>query len=92
MEDRYYVIIGIKPLMNYVVACMTLFNEGEPRIVIRARGRNISKAVEVTEMLRRVFIKDVEIGKIQLGTEVHMNPAGKESSVSTIEIPLLKTE
>ena len=90
VNDTEYVIIGVKPLMNYVVACMTMFNEGTPELKIRARGRHIAKAVEVAEMLRRVFIKDVIVGRIELGTEHHINPAGKESSVSTIVIPLRK--
>ena len=89
--DRYrasrdHVIVGTKPIMNYVVACVTLFNSGVPRLMVRARGRNISKAVEVVEMLRRVFIKDAEVDDIKLGTEVHTPPHGKEVYVSTIEI------
>ena len=90
VDYRDFVIIGLKPLMNYVVACMTMFNEGTPELKIRARGRNVSKAVDVTEMLRRVFIKDIMVGKIVIGTEHHINPAGRETSVSTIVIPLRK--
>jgi DNA-binding protein len=84
--SREHVIVGTKPTMNYVVACVTLFNSGTPRLMVRARGRNISKAVEVVEMLRRVFLKDAKVDDIQLGTEVHTPPHGKEVSVSTIEI------
>jgi DNA-binding protein len=89
-SSRDFVIVGIKPIMNYVVACMTLFNAGASSIMVRARGRNISKAVDVVEMLRRVFLRDVEVEKIDLGTETHTAPTGKEASVSTIEIRLLK--
>ncbi len=88
--SRDFVIVGMKPVMNYVVACMTLFNAGSPRVRVRARGRHISKAVDVVEMLRRVFLKDVEVEKIDLGTETHTAPTGKEASVSTIEIWLMK--
>ena len=84
--SRDHVIVGTKPTMNYVVACITLFNSGRPHLSVRARGRNISKAVEVVEMLRRVFVKDAEVGDIKLGTDVHTLPYGKEVSVSTIEI------
>lgn len=88
--SRDFVIVGLKPIMNYVVACMTLFNAGASSIMVRARGRNISKAVDVVEMLRRVFLRDVEVEKIDLGTETHTAPTGKEASVSTIEIRLVK--
>ena len=89
-DSRDFVIVGLKPVMNYVVACMTLFNAGAPRVRVRARGRHISKAVDAVEMLRRVFLKDVEVDKIDLGTETHTVPTGKEASVSTIEIWLVK--
>lgn len=89
-NSRDFVIVGLKPIMNYVVACMTLFNAGAPAITVRARGRNISKAVDVVEMLRRVFLRDVQVEKIDLGTETHTAPTGKEASVSTIEIRLKK--
>jgi DNA-binding protein len=72
--------------MNYVIACITLFNSGMSSLRVRARGRNISKAVEVVEMLRRVFVKDAEVDDIKLGTDVHTPSHGKEMSVSTIEI------
>lgn len=85
---RDFVIIGMKPIMNYVVACMTLFNSGSSLIKVRARGRHISKAVDVVEMLRRVFLKDVAVENIDIGTEVHRTPNGREASVSTIEIRL----
>ena len=89
-NSRDFVIVGLKPIMNYVVACMTLFNAGASSIRVRARGRNISKADDVVEMLRRVFLRDIEVEKIDLGTETHTVPTGKEASVSTIEIRLVK--
>jgi DNA-binding protein len=88
--SRDLVIIGMKPIMNYVVACMTLFNDGSPSIMVRARGRHISKAVDAVEMLRRIFLKDLVVEKIDLGTEVHKGQSGRDTSVSTIEIHLGK--
>jgi len=85
-RSRDCVIVGLKPIMNYVVACMTIFNAGNERVSLKARGRNISKAVDVVEMLRRVFLKDLIVEKIDLGTAVHTIPNGREASVSTIEI------
>ena len=87
---RDHVIIGVKPVMNYVVACMTLFNDDVEVVKIRARGRNISKAVDVVEMLRRVFLKDLIVNNVSIGTEKHENLNKRETSVSTIEIAIQK--
>lgn len=84
------VVVGVKPTMNYVVACLTLFNAGASEVRVRARGRHISKAVDAVEMLRRVFLKDVVVEDVALGTEVLTNHRGRESSVSTISIRLTK--
>lgn len=89
-KSRDYVIVGSKPLMNYVVACMTLFNAGATLVRVRARGRHISKAVDIVEMLRRVFLKDLVVQDIIIGTEVHTVPNGRQASVSTIEIKITK--
>ena len=44
--------------MNYVVACITFFNAGEKQVVVKARGRAISRAVDTIELLRRAFVKN----------------------------------
>ena len=72
-----YVIVGAKPTMNYVVACLTLFNEGVPGVVLRARGRNIANAVDTAEMLRRVFVRDARIESINIGTDARTEARGK---------------
>ena len=84
--SRDFVVVGLKPLMNYVVACMTLFNTGTDQVKLRARGRHISKTVDTINMLRSVFLKDLVIDGIEIGTDKHMSPEGKELFVSTIEI------
>ncbi len=84
--SRNFVVVGLKPVMNYVVACMTLFNAGIEQILVRARGRNISKTVDAINMLRSVFLKDLVVDGIEIGTDTHMSPEGKELFVSTIEI------
>ena len=86
------VIVGVKPTMNYVVACLTLFNAGAQDVRVRARGRHISKAVDIVEMLRRVFLKDILVADVTLGTEILTDRSGRESSVSTICIKLAKPE
>ena len=46
------VLVGKKPVMNYVLATLTLLNQGVPEIIIKARGRAISKAVDTVEIVR----------------------------------------
>ena len=84
------VLIGRKPVMNYVVACITFFNAGEKRVVVKARGQAISRAVDTIELLRRAFVKDLEIKSIDIGTERLVRAEGQESNVSTIEITVTK--
>ena len=86
------VLIGRKPVMNYVVACITFFNAGEKQVVVKARGRAISTAVDTIELLRRAFVKDLEIKNIDIGTEELVRAEGQKSNVSTIEITVAKAE
>lgn len=85
---RNLVIMGVKPLMNYVVACLSLFNGGAETVLIRARGKHISKAVDLVELIRRVFLRDAEIRGIKLGTDDLVRDDGKDAKVSIIEIML----
>jgi len=82
--------IGQKPLMNYVVACVTLFNSGRGEVMVRARGQAICKAVDTVEMLRRAFLKNLVIKSINVGSEDIARQDGTMASISTIEITLGK--
>jgi DNA-binding protein len=85
------VLIGRKPVMNYVVACLTFFNSGEKQVTVKARGRAISRAVDTVELLRRAFVKDLELQGIGIGTEeVQRVEENRKTNVSTIEINLTK--
>jgi DNA-binding protein len=90
-ENKNLVIVGKKATMNYVIACLTLFNSGTQDITVKARGKPICRAIETVEMLRRSFIKDLEIKKIEIGSQDY-NLLGKQRSVSTIEIILSKPQ
>lgn len=81
--------IGKKPAMNYISACVTLFNTGKDQIVVRARGRAITKAVDVVEMLRRSFIKKLKVKSINVDSDELMI-YGKNVTISIIEIFLEK--
>ena len=84
------VLIGKKPVMNYVVACLTFFNSGTKKLIIKARGRAISRAVDTVELLRRAFVKDLQLQNIAIGTEEVERAEGQKTNVSTIEITVAK--
>ncbi|MFC1487538.1 DNA-binding protein Alba [Thermoproteota archaeon] len=87
------VLIGKKPVMNYVTACITFFNRGEQLVVIKARGRAITRAVDTVELLRRGFVKNLEIKSIEINTEELLRvEGGQKSNVSTIEIIVAKVK
>ena len=85
MERSNTVFIGRKPVLNYVLACMTLFKSGHGEIIIKARGRSISRAVDVVEVLKNRFMPNAEVADIIIGTESLENEDGP-SNISTIDI------
>jgi archaea-specific DNA-binding protein len=87
-EEPNIVRIGKKPIMNYVVACMTLLNNGVSDVMVRGRGQSITKAVETVDMLRRAFLKNIKIYSVDIGTEEVKREDGSIASLSMIEIIL----
>ena len=92
MSESNAVLIGRKPVMNYVLACITIFHGGAGEVDVKARGRAISRAVDVVEVIRRRFMPDVKIKNISVGTEqlAPFEEGGTPTNVSTIEITLSK--
>lgn len=84
------VYIGRKPTMNYVLAVTTQLNSGSSDVIIKARGKSISKAVDVAEIVRNRFVQDASVDNIRISTETLENDEGKSSNVSSIEIFLKK--
>jgi DNA-binding protein len=83
------VYIGQKSAMNYVMASFAIIQGGSKDIIIKARGRAISRAVDVAEILRSRFLQNqVKITKIETGTETIQSKDRGDFSVSTIEIIL----
>ena len=89
-DEENTVFIGSKETMSYVQAVMTQFNSGSDEVVIKARGRSISKAVDVAEITRQRFMEDTEITDIITETEKLDNDEGGTTNVSSIEITLSK--
>ena len=90
MSESNSVLIGRKPAMNYVLACITLFHSGVKEVSVKARGKAISRAIDVVEVVRRRFLTDVKVAKIGIGTD-QITPHEESNTltnVSTIEITL----
>jgi archaea-specific DNA-binding protein len=92
MSESNSVLIGRKPVMNYVLACITLFHGGAKEINIKARGKAISRAIDVEEVVRRRFLPDVKVKKVGIGTDqVTPNEEGSSlTNISTIDITLVR--
>jgi len=90
MSEENVIYIGTKPVMNYVLAVVTQMNGGNSEVILKARGRSISRAVDVAEIVRNRFITDVELGSIDISTEEVSNREGLNSNISAIEIQLNK--
>ncbi|RLI73519.1 DNA-binding protein Alba [Archaeoglobales archaeon] len=86
---EHVVYVGNKPVMNYVLATLTQFNEGAEEVVVKARGRAISRAVDVAEIVRNRFLPNVGVKDIKIDTE-ELNSERGNINVSTIEIVLAR--
>jgi len=83
------VFIGSKGLMNYVLAIVTQFNTTDAsEVVVKARGRAISTAVDVVEVTKNRFLPDISYKDIRFGTESVKREDGSELKVSSVEIVL----
>jgi len=88
-NDENVIYVGRKPPMAYVLAVVTQFNtNGSNGVILKARGRSISTAVDTAEIVRNRFVKDAKLKDIKIGTESITNEEGRNSNVSSIEIYL----
>ena len=85
------IFVGQKNTMNYVLATVLQFSKGSNEVAIKARGRVISKAVDVAEITRARVLQDkCKIKGIEIGTE-EISEDNRKRNVSTISISLVKT-
>ncbi len=89
-RDESVVFVGSKPLMSYITACVTQLNRNPEELVIKARGRAISRAVDVAEVLRNRFMPDLVVRKIDISTEQVKTAEGNVANVSAMEITLVR--
>ena len=74
--------------MNYVLAVVTQFNVGSKEVFVKARGRSISRAVDVAEIVRNRFVPGSQVKDVRIATEKHTGEDGRVASVSSIQILL----
>ena len=87
-KDPNTIYVGTKPAMSYVLAVITHFNSSDVKKgTLKARGRAITTAIDVVEITRRKFLKELKVDKITIGTEELQREDGTRN-VSTIEINL----
>ena len=92
-REENSVYIGIKPFMNYVTTIvMLLTSKNQSEVIVKARGKWISRAVDIVEAVRKKFLKDrnLKIKNVRIDSEEIENKEGRKVNVSLIEITLGK--
>ncbi len=89
-RDDNTIYIGRKSVSVYALAVVTQFNQGRPIVKLKARGRSISHAVDVTQVVMHRFIPTLKIGEIKITTEELPSEDGRMNKVSSMEIELSK--
>ena len=86
------IFVGGKPFMNYVTGVvMQVTTKGADEVIVKARGKFISKAVDIVEVATKRFLEgQVEIKDIKIDSEEFTNKEGKQVRVSTIEVVIAK--
>jgi DNA-binding protein len=82
------ILIGKKPLMTYVTATLVQL-ANEPTVVVKARGRSITRAVDVAQIIvKRMGNIGYKISRVKIDSQIIQSEDGKERNVSTIEIEI----
>jgi DNA-binding protein len=80
------IFIGKKPLMTYVTATLVQL-ANEPIVIIKARGKSITRAVDVAQIIvKRMDTLGYKVGPVKIGSELVQSQDGKTRNVSTIEV------
>jgi len=88
MTEDNCIFVGGKPFMNYVTGIVMQFTTKDAKeVIIKARGKFISRAVDIAEVTTKRFLKDqVKVEDIVINSEDFKNQEGKDIRVSTIDI------
>jgi len=88
------IFIGGKPFMNYVTGVVMQFTtKNADEVIVKARGKFISRAVDVSEVATKRFLDgQATVKNVAIDSEEFENNEGKQVRVSTIEILLVKNK
>ena len=91
-ENEHTIFVGGKPFMNYVTGVIMQFTtQNASEVIVKARGKFISKAVDISEVANKRFLEgQLEISNIKIDSEEFKNKEGRQVRVSIIEISLAK--
>jgi DNA-binding protein len=82
------IIVGEKPEGSYTLELINMLGRGAQKVVIKAFGRNISKAVYVTESVRRLTGDKISYGKVKIYS-AEVGEMEEERSVPVVEIEVI---
>ena len=89
-EERNIIFIGSKPVMTYVSATLTQLST-RPHVTIKARGKKITLAVDVSQMiLKRMDTVGYVITDVRISSDSLTSQDGKQRNVSNMEIDITK--
>ena len=86
-EEKDVVYVGKKDLMTYVMSVLSRFQRDAKKVTVKARGRAISRAVDIAEVARNRFMQNIKVSTIQIGSKA-VEREGRNFNVSEIEIVL----
>jgi archaea-specific DNA-binding protein len=91
-EKDNVIFVGGKPFMNYVTGVVMQFTtQNADEVLIKARGKFISRAVDIVEVASKRFMEgQIDIKDIKIDSEEFQNDEGKQVRVSTIEVALAR--
>ncbi len=90
-KERNVIFVGVKPIMTYVTATLTQLST-RPSVTIKARGKRITQAVDVSQMIvKRMDTVGYKISDVRIASDSLKSQDGKQRNVSTIEIDITKT-
>ncbi len=89
-RERNVIFVGTKPIMTYVTATLTQL-AGQPTVTIKARGKRITQAVDVSQMIvKRMDTVGYTVSDVRIASDSLTSQDGKQRNVSTIEIDVTK--
>lgn len=92
VKIRDVIFVGIKPIMTYVTATLTQL-ASSPTVTIKARGKRITQAVDVSQMIvKRMDSVGYKVTGVRISSDSLLSQDGKTRNVSTIEVDVTKVD